>query len=72
MTAWLATLVNSIVTLMLGIVVWSMPVRLDLGAYVFGSMTAIWAVDWITFWGVVLFNALVLTFLTASLAFSKA
>ena len=30
-------------------------------AYVYGSLTGVWNVDWITFWGVVLFNTLVLT-----------
>ncbi|HST75157.1 MAG TPA: L-lactate permease [Acetobacteraceae bacterium] len=61
MTAWLATLIGSIVTLLLGILVWGMPVGLGVEAYVFGSLTGVWAVDWITFWGVVLFNTLVLT-----------
>ena len=61
MTAWLATLIGSLVTLD--------PRHRRVGhagraggeAYVFGSLTGIWAVDWITFWGVVLFNTLVLT-----------
>jgi len=61
MTAWLATLIGSIVTLFLGVAVWGMPLNLGLGAYVFGSLTGIWAVDWITFWGVVLFNTLMVT-----------
>src|SRR6185437_15667868 len=61
MTAWLATLIGSIVTLLLGILVWGMPVGLGVEAYVFGALTGIWAVNWITFWGVVLFNTLVLT-----------
>ena len=49
MTAWLATLIGSIVTLILSVVVWHMPLRLGLDAYVFGSLTGIWAVNWITF-----------------------
>lgn len=61
MTAWLATLIGSLVTLILGIVVWGMPVGLGLQAYLYGALTGIWAVNWITFWGVVLFNTLVLT-----------
>ncbi len=61
MSAWLATLIGSVVTLILGIVVWGMPVGSGIGSYVFGSLTGIWAVDWITFWGVVLFNTLVVT-----------
>ena len=49
MTAWLATLIGSIVTLILGVVVWRMPLGLGLDAYVFGSLTGVWAVNWITF-----------------------
>src|SRR5207302_9601252 len=30
-------------------------------AYVLGSASGVWAVDWITFWGVVIFNTLLLT-----------
>ncbi len=61
MSAWLATLIGSLVTLLLGIVVWGMPTSLGVRAYISGSLTGIWAVDWITFWGVVLFNTLVVT-----------
>ncbi len=61
MTAWLATLIGSLVTLVLGIVVWGMPVGLGVKSYILGSLTGIWAVNWITFWGVVLFNTLVIT-----------
>ena len=56
-TAWLATLIGSLVTLILGIVVWGMPVGPGVASYLFGSLTGIWAVDWITFWGVVLFTS---------------
>jgi lactate permease len=61
LSAWLATLIGSLVTLVLGIVVWNMPASLGIEAYIYGSLTGIWAVDWITFWGVVLFNTLVIT-----------
>jgi lactate permease len=61
MTAWLATLIGSLVTLVLGIVVWNMPAAAGIQAYIYGSLTGVWAVDWITFWGVVLFNTLVVT-----------
>ena len=30
-------------------------------AYLYGSATGVWNVDWITFWGVMLFNTLVVT-----------
>ncbi len=60
-TAWLATLIGSLVTLVLGILVWGMPIGPGVASYVYGSLTGIWAVDWITFWGVVLFNTLTVT-----------
>ncbi len=30
-------------------------------AYIYGSLTGVWSVDWITLWGVVLFNTLMVT-----------
>src|SRR6185437_13095867 len=44
-----------------GVVVWKMPLNLGVDAYLLGSLTGIWAVNWITFWGVILFNTLVIT-----------
>jgi lactate permease len=60
-TAWLATLIGSLVTLVLAVVVWGTPIGPGVAAFVYGSLTGIWAVDWITFWGVVLFNTLTVT-----------
>src|ERR1700688_2550687 len=61
MSAWLAVLIGSIVTFLLGLWVWKMPLDDGLRAYLYGSATGIWNVDWITFWGVMLFNTLVTT-----------
>lgn len=61
MSAWLATLIGSLVTLLLGWGVWRMPIGAGAHAYLFGSATGVWNVDWITFWGVILFNTLVIT-----------
>ncbi len=61
MSAWLAVLLGSIVTFLLGLWVWKMPFGDGVLAYVYGSATGIWNVDWITFWGVMLFNTLVMT-----------
>ena len=61
MSAWLAVLIGSIVTFLLGLWVWKMPFGDGVLAYVYGSATGIWNVDWITFWGVMLFNTLVTT-----------
>ena len=61
MSAWLAVLIGSIVTFLLALVVWKMPLGDGILAYVYGSATGIWNVNWITFWGVMLFNTLMLT-----------
>ena len=61
MSAWLATLIGSLVTLLIALAVWRMPLGDGLHAYFYGSLTGVWNVDWITFWGVVLFNTLVVT-----------
>ena len=61
MSAWLAVLIGSIVTFLLGLWVWKMPFQDGLLAYLYGSATGVWNVDWITFWGVMLFNTMVTT-----------
>ena len=61
LSAWAATLIGSIITFLLGLYVWRMPLGDGMLAYLYGSATGVWNVDWITFWGVMLFNTLVLT-----------
>jgi len=56
--AWLATLLGSLLTFLLALWVWKMPFDDGAHAYVFGAATGVWNVDWITFWGMVLFNTL--------------
>jgi len=56
--AWLATLLGSVLTFLLAMWVWKMPFNNGAHAYVFGAATGVWNVDWITFWGMVLFNTL--------------
>jgi lactate permease len=60
-SAWLATLIGSIATYLLAVWVWKMPLGEGALAYLYGSATGVWAVDWITVWGVILFNTLVVT-----------
>jgi lactate permease len=60
-SAWIATLIGSIITFALGYYVWQMPLDQGELAYAYGSATGVWNVDWITFWGVMLFNTLVTT-----------
>jgi len=59
--AWLATLLGSAVTFALGVWVWQMPLHEGSLAYLYGSATGVWNVDWITFWGLILFNTLNIT-----------
>jgi lactate permease len=61
MSAWLAVLIGSIVTFLLALWVWKMPLGDGTLAYLYGSAIGIWNVNWITFWGVMLFNTLVTT-----------
>src|SRR6266566_57662 len=60
-TAWLATLIGSILTLIVAIALWRLPLGVGIQSYLIGAANGIWAVDWITFWGVVIFNTLKLT-----------
>jgi len=60
-TAWVAVLVGSIITFLLGWLVWGMPFGPGAEAYLYGSATGVWNVDWITFWGVMLFNTMMVT-----------
>jgi lactate permease len=59
--AWLATLLGSIVTFILAAWIWKMPFDQGSRAYVYGAATGVWNVNWITFWGMVLFNTLAVT-----------
>ena len=61
MPAWLTAVVGSLVTFALAVWVWRMPIGDGARAYLYGAGTGAWAVDWITFWGVVLFNTLAVT-----------
>jgi len=60
-TAWLAVIIGSAITVALAVTVWQAPVNATLHAYLYGSLTGVLAVDWITFWGVAIFNTLVVT-----------
>lgn len=60
-SAWLATLIGSVVTFLIAVWAWHMPLQEGSLAYLYGSATGIWNVDWITLWGVVLFNTLTVT-----------
>jgi len=61
LAAWLATLIGSIITFVLALWVWKMPIDNGSRAYLYGAANGVWAVDWITIWGMVLFNTLGVT-----------
>jgi len=59
--AWLATLLGSLLTFLLAAWIWKMPFDQGAHAYVYGAATGVWNVNWITFWGMVLFNTLAIS-----------
>jgi len=61
MTAWMAVIGGSIVTVLLAIFVWKMPAGETFRAYGDGAATGVWSVDWIVFWGVIIYNTLRVT-----------
>jgi lactate permease len=61
MTAWLAAIIAGIITIPIGVLVWHAPLGNTLKSYLYGGLTGFWAIDWITFWGLIIFNTLVLT-----------
>lgn len=61
LTAWLSAIIAGLITLPLGVFVWHAPIGDTLRSYFYGGLTGFWVIDWITFWGLVIFNTLVLT-----------
>jgi len=61
MTAWLASLLAGVITVPLGVLVWHAPLANTMKSYLYGALTGIWVIDWITFWGFIVFNTLVFT-----------
>jgi lactate permease len=61
LSAWQAVLIGAVVTIVLGVTVWQAPVGSTIKAYGLGAGTGFWSVDWIVFWGVIIYNTLVVT-----------
>lgn len=61
MTAWMATIIASAITIPIAILVWHAPAAAAIKAYFYGCLQGAWVIDWITFWGLVIFNTLTLT-----------
>jgi lactate permease len=60
-TAWIATVVAGLITVPVGVFIWHAPLASTMKSYLYGGLTGIWNIDWITFWGLIIFNTLVLT-----------
>jgi lactate permease len=60
-TAWLATIVAGAVTVPVAVFIWHAPLANTMKSYLYGGLTGVWNIDWITFWGLIIFNTLVLT-----------
>ncbi|HEU5335364.1 MAG TPA: L-lactate permease, partial [Terriglobales bacterium] len=61
LTAWLAAVAAGAVALVLGAVVWHAPWSAMLRSYAYGALSGAWVINWITLWGLVIFNTLVVT-----------
>jgi lactate permease len=60
-TAWLAVIIGAAVTIVMAIAIWDSPAGPTFQAWGIGAATGIWSIDWIVFWGVVIYNVLVET-----------
>ena len=58
MTAWLVVTIGAIVTIVMAITIWHAPAGPTLEVWLLGAATGIWSIDWIVFWGVVIYNVL--------------
>jgi lactate permease len=58
MTAWLVVTIGAVVTIVMAITIWHAPAGPTLEAWLLGAATGIWSIDWIVFWGVVIYNVL--------------
>ncbi|HLI39280.1 MAG TPA: L-lactate permease [Streptosporangiaceae bacterium] len=61
MSAWRAVIIGSAVTIVLGIAAWQAPAGATFASYGLGAATGFWSIDWIVFWGVIIYNTLVVT-----------
>jgi lactate permease len=58
LTAWLVVTIGAVVTIVMAITIWHAPAGPTLEAWLLGAATGIWSIDWIVFWGVVIYNVL--------------
>ncbi|NKQ52499.1 L-lactate permease [Amycolatopsis sp. K13G38] len=61
LSAWQAVIIGAIVTLLESIFIWRAPVGDSFTAYGLGAATGFWSIDWIVFWGVIVYHTMVVT-----------
>jgi lactate permease len=61
LSAWQAVIIGAVITVVIAITVWHAPAGHTFGAWAIGAGTGIWSIDWITFWGVIIYYTLVET-----------
>jgi lactate permease len=61
LSAWQSVIIGSLVVIVLGFLVWNAPLGDTFKAYGIGAGSGFWSVDWIVFWGVIIYNTLVVT-----------
>src|SRR6201996_8638245 len=61
MSAWQAVVIGAVVTIVLALTVWGAPAGGTFEAWAIGAGSGVWSIDWITFWGVIIYNTLVET-----------
>ncbi len=61
MSAWQAVTVGAVITIIMAITIWNAPAGGTFTAWGIGAGTGVWSIDWITFWGVIIYNTMVRT-----------
>ncbi|WP_285491317.1 L-lactate permease, partial [Amycolatopsis taiwanensis] len=56
LSAWQAVIGGAIVTLLGAIFIWHTPTGTAFTAYGLGAATGFWSIDWIVFWGVIIYR----------------
>ena len=61
MTAWQTVIIGSVVTIILATAVWDAPFSNTMASYGLGAATGVLSVDWVVFWGVIIYFTMVMT-----------
>jgi lactate permease len=61
LSAWIATLIGSLITIIVGVGIWGAPLDGSFYAWLSGALVGFWNISWITIWGLAIYNVLVLS-----------